>query len=122
MPPWATYPFPPAMCANLITDMAFYIVMMSNEPLLAALDDAGIRAEWVLPRDNETIEDTQVILRAARNRTQTIELLWPEVRQRLLYELVDLETWTEGVKQLLSQPGVARHPWPTYIEEYKVWA
>lgn len=119
-PPWAAYPFSPVTCANLITDMSFYIVMMSSEPLLAALDDADVHAEWVLPRDTGTISGGQVLLRAT-SRTQTIELLWAEVQQRLLLELVDLEMWAAGVKQLLSRAGVAGRPWPTYADEYKVW-
>ncbi|MGQ0777660.1 MAG: hypothetical protein ACT4NY_25175 [Pseudonocardiales bacterium] len=56
MPPWAIYPLSPALCARLITDYAMYFVTMSSEPLLAALDDVGMAAEWILSRDQESVQ------------------------------------------------------------------
>ena len=52
-PPWAIYPLPPVICANLIVDMAVYFVTVSSVPLLEALRAAGIAAEWVLPSGQE---------------------------------------------------------------------
>ena len=75
MPPWSIYPLSPAWCARLITDYAMYFVTMSSEPLLAALDDVGLAAEWVLPRDQKTVQPAEVVLRAHRG-TRTIELRW----------------------------------------------
>jgi hypothetical protein len=55
MPPWATYPLPPAVCAGLITDMAVFITTISSESVLNALRDAGLAAQWLLP-DLERLE------------------------------------------------------------------
>jgi hypothetical protein len=119
-PPWAIYPLPPVMCANLITDQAVYIVTVSSEPLLEALRSAGLAAKWVLPPDQETLQADQVILRAYKG-LRGIEMK-PSDMQRLALELEDLSVWAETVKTLLSQDRVSGHPWPYYDNEWKVWA
>lgn len=119
-PPWAIYPLPPVMCANLITDMAVFIVTVSSEPLLEALRSAGLGAEWVLPPGQETLQAGQVILRAYKGH-RGIEMK-PSDMQRLLLELEDLSVWVETVKALLSQGDLSGHPWPYYGHERKTWA
>jgi hypothetical protein len=119
-PPWAIYPLPPVMCANLITDQAVYIVTVSSEPLLQALRAAGLGAEWVLPPGQETLQAGQVILRAYRGN-RGIEMK-PGDMQRLLLELEDLHVWVETVKTLLGQDDISGRPWPCYANEWKVWA
>lgn len=121
MPPWAIYPFPPELCARLITDYAMYLVTMSNEPLLAALEDAGVTAQWVLARDQETVAPDQVVLRAHAG-TRTLELRWSEVQRTLLLELAVLPVWAKSVAYLLTATGAGRHPWTTFADEWKVWA
>jgi len=120
MPPWAIYPLSPELCARLITDYAVYFVTMSSEPLLAALDDVGLAAEWVLPRDQETLEPDRVILRAHKG-TRTIELRWAEMQRRLLLELADLPMWTESVVRLMDHDRSGRHPWQSFADEWQVW-
>lgn len=117
-PPWAIYPLPPVMCANLITDLAIYVVDLSSEPLLAALRSVGLGAEWVLPQGQETLEQGQVILRAYHG-SHGVEVK-PSDMQRLLLELVDVRTWAESIKRLLTLDGVSGHPWPYYPDEGKV--
>ncbi|MGQ0775282.1 MAG: hypothetical protein ACT4NY_12810 [Pseudonocardiales bacterium] len=121
MPPWSIYPLSPALCARLITDYAMYLVTMSSEPLLAALDDVGLAAEWILPRDQETVQPDEVVLRAHRG-TRTIELRWAEMQRRLLLEMADLPMWARGVAQLMDQHDSGRHPWQSFSEEWRVWA
>ncbi|WP_162834163.1 hypothetical protein [Amycolatopsis circi] len=121
MPPWSIYPLPSALCARLITDYAMYFVTMSSEALTAALDDAGLAAEWVLPRDQETVKPDEVVLRAHRG-ARTIELRWGEMQRRLLLEMADLPMWAEGVAQLADQHDSGQHPWQSFSEEWKVWA
>jgi hypothetical protein len=119
-PPWAIYPLPSVMCANLITDQAVYIVTVSSEPLLEALRSAGLAAEWVLPPGQETVQAGQVILRAYKG-FRGIEMK-PSDMQRLALELEDLSVWVETVNTLLSQEATDGHPWPYYDNEWKVWA
>jgi len=119
MPPWAIYPLAPLDCAKLIVDMAVYIVTVSSESLLGALRDAGLAAEWVLPSGALDLRG-QVILRAHNGR-RGIEMR-PSEMQRLLLELVDLPTWAEGVRELLSRGDTGTRPWPSFADERKAWA
>ena len=121
MPPWSIYPLSPAWCARLITDYAMYFVTMSSESLVAALNDVGLAAEWVLPRDQETVQPDEVVLRAYRG-TRTVELCWAEVQRRLLLEMADLPMWAEGVRRLMQHHDSGRHPWQSFSAEWKVWA
>jgi hypothetical protein len=121
MPPWAIFPLSPALCVRLITDYGMYFVTMSSEPLVAALHDVGLAAEWALPRDQETVEPDQVVLRAHKG-ARTIELRWAEMQRRLLLELADLPTWAEGTARLIDRNDTGRHPWQSFADEWKVWA
>ncbi|VVJ21483.1 Uncharacterised protein [Amycolatopsis camponoti] len=121
MPPWAIYPLSPELCTRLIADYAMFIVTMSSDSVLAALDDAGLAAECVLPLDQEVIDSEQVVLRV-HTRTRTIELRWVEMQHRLLFEMADLPTWARSVKQLLDADNTGRHPWPLFTDEWQVWA
>ena len=118
-PPWAIYPLPPVICANLIVDMAVYFVTVSSVPLLEALRAAGIAAEWVLPSGQKQLQRGDVILRAYKG-SRGMEMK-PSDMQRLLLELVDLTTWVETVKELLTSDNIGHHPWPYYRDEHRVW-
>jgi len=118
-PPWAIYPLPPIVCANLIVDMAVYFVTISSVPLLEALRAAGIAAEWVLPSGQRQLQRGDVILRAYKG-SRGMEMK-PSDMQRLLLELVDLTTWVETVKELLTRDNIGNHPWPYYRDEHRVW-
>jgi hypothetical protein len=118
-PPWAIYPLPPAMCANLITDMAVYIVTISGEALIEALRAAGIGAQWAL-LPGQDLQAGQVILRAYRG-SRGIEMK-PFDMLRFALELEELPVWVETVKTLLSVEELSGHPWPCYGNEWKVWA
>jgi hypothetical protein len=107
------------MCANLITDMGFYLVTVSSEPLLEALRATGLRAEWVL-QPGKYLEAGDVILRAYKG-SRCIEMK-PSDMQRLLLELEDLDIWVETTKTLLSHEDICGHPWPCYANEWRVWA
>ncbi len=119
-PPWAIYPLSPVTCANLIVDMAVYVVTVSSEPLLDALRSAGLRAEWALPEEQEILESGQVILRAYKGNH--VAEMRPSDMQRLLLELVELPTWVATVKELLTRENMSGHPWPYFADEGKVWA
>jgi hypothetical protein len=120
MPPWAIYRLPPAVCAGLITDMAVFIVTVSKEPLLSALQDVGLAAQWLLPSDMERLEHGQAVMRI-HNGVCATELRSSEL-QRLAFELVDLPTWVRGIKALLGYKGIQGRPWHYFADEYKVWA
>ncbi|MBB4910546.1 hypothetical protein [Actinophytocola algeriensis] len=119
-PPWAIYPLPPAVCARLITDYALFLVTMASEPLLEALEDAGLSAEWILPRSQDVVEQDEVVVRI-HGPARTLELRWSEVQRRLLLELADLPTWAASVAELSDRTDIGPHPWPLFRDEQKVW-
>lgn len=120
MPPWAIYPLPPAVCAGLITDMAVFIVTISSEPLVNALREAGLAAQWLLPPDLERLEHGQAVIRI-HNGVHVGGLRSSEL-QRLAFELVHLPTWVEGVKAVFARQDAPGRPWHYFADEYKVWA
>jgi hypothetical protein len=120
MPPWAIYPLSPAVCAGLITDMAVFIVTISKEALLGALQSVGLIAEWILPPGLEKIDHGQPVMRI-HNGVHAGGLRSSEL-QRLAFELVDLPTWAKGVKELFSRSELEGNPWHYFADEYKVWA
>ena len=117
MPPWAVYPFSPALCARLITDYAMYIVTMSSEAVLAALDDIGLAAEWaLLPRTGED--------RAAGRRrcalTQTAgqsNCAGRRCNEACCWSWRSFQVWVQSVTRLLAHAGTGRRPWTSFAEE-----
>lgn len=119
MPPWAIYPLPPLDCANLIVDMAVYIVTVSSDSLIGALRNVGLEAEWTLPAGQPQLQSGQVIMRMHNGRHSTE--MRPSEMQRLLLELVDLPTWAEGTRELLDHAKAGIRPWPIFANERKIW-
>jgi hypothetical protein len=119
VPPWAIYPLAPEVCANLTVDMGLYMVMVSGEFLVGALETAGLSTKWVLPADQPELLPGQVVLRVNDGR-RGVEIRQAEM-QRFLLELVDLDTWIDGIKEMLRRDNVGGHPWPQYSDEWKVW-
>ena len=120
MPPWAIYPLPPLTCASLIVDAVMYMVTISSESLLGALDDAGIEADWSLPPGLEQLQPGQVVLHVKKRGRRPIQMKQAEL-QRVCLELVDLPTWVQGVLFLLETANESGHPWPNYRDEWRVW-
>lgn len=120
MPPWASYPLPPAVCTGLITDMAVFIVTLAAEPLIEALREVGLAAQWLLSPDLQNLDYGQPVMRIYGGN-HAGELLSAEL-QRVAFELVDMKTWAQGVKTLFASPGFEGRPWPYFKNEYKVWA
>jgi len=119
-PPWAIYPLNPVACANLITDASVYVVTVSSDSLLRALQSVGLHADWVLPPSQEKLKSGQVVLRA-HNDIRGVEIKASDM-QRLLLELLDIRTWAQSVRELLTLEDLSGHPWPYDVDEGKDWA
>jgi hypothetical protein len=65
-PPWAIYPLPPEMCANLIADMGVFVVTVSSEPLLDALRAAGLGRSGYSPESGKSWSGTTSSCRPTR--------------------------------------------------------
>ena len=40
---------------------------------------------------------------------------------RYLIELIDQDTWIEGIRHMLGDRQMPGRPWPCYRDEWKVW-
>jgi hypothetical protein len=72
-----------------------------------------------LPPGQKQLQRGDVILRAYKG-SRGIEMK-PTDMQRLLLELVDLATWAETVRELLTRDNLGNHPWPYYRGEHRAW-
>jgi hypothetical protein len=53
--------------------------------------------------------------------SRTMEVCRSEL-DKYLIELVEKDTWIEGVRYLVAgQPLMPRHPWPYYKDEWHTW-
>jgi hypothetical protein len=125
-PPWSIYPMSAEMCASLIVDAAFFYISMSGRAVIEALNRHGVTAEWLQPL-NQSLDYHKPALQvtkpdrfqpyAARMTMNVYEL------NRLLLELVDLDTWAHGVAITLDHRQRGRvAPWPYFTNEHDVWA
>ena len=51
--------------------------------------------------------------------SRTLQMLRREL-DRYLIELIEQDTWTEGMKFLLSDHSTTGRPWPCYRDEHRV--
>jgi hypothetical protein len=118
--PFAAYPLHPAACARLIGDLAVFTVETSGPALAKSLRDAGFETRWVRPPDavgdlapGEVVMELSVItgsqllpggLRA--EATSTLQMR-RSVLDQYLIELVDQDTWIEGLSAGVLAGGSA---------------
>lgn len=81
--PYAIYPLPPDLCASLIADMAVYVVTISGEPLIAALEDAGLRGRWLVAAGQERLQPGQPVL-YVDDRVHSTEMRASAARERVV--------------------------------------
>jgi hypothetical protein len=130
--PFAAYPLHPVACARLIGDLAVFIVETSGYALAASLSVAGIDAEWVRPPQAGELAAGEVVmevhataggpvrggLRMELKRTLQIRR---SALDRYLIEMVQQDTWIEGMRYMLASRDLEGRPWPAYRDENQVW-
>jgi hypothetical protein len=128
-PPWAIYPLAPAMCASLIADVAIFYVAMNANSVLDALERQGLTARWVQPLD-EMIDRSRSLLEvdhltrlpSGGAYVRRLGMNLSEMN-RLVLELVDLDTWAQHVAIVLQCTDLGETPpWPYFAKEREVWA
>lgn len=130
--PFAAYPLHPAACARLIGDLAVFIVETSGLTLADSLGEAGFDAEWVRAPGPGELTPGEVVmelhatasgpmfgnLRADLKRTLQMRR---SALDRYLIELVERDTWIEGLRYMLTDYSMQGRPWPSYRNEDQVW-
>lgn len=104
MPPWTIFPFSAEDCAALVCDLIIFETVLAPNGLVDELKRAGLNAEvkmgWnggVLPQDIVSVQWKDRGL-----------MLHDRGLGQLLYELVDVRTWAQGIREVLQgepQPG-----------------
>jgi hypothetical protein len=141
--PFAAYPLAPVTCARIIGDYTVFQVETSGPALAQSLCRAGLAAQWVVPpaQAPTELQPGQVVMnitakavalapaglaRAPGRRgvtmelSQTLQMCRSEL-DRYLIELLDQDTWIEGIRYLLADRHVDGRPWPHYRGEDQVW-
>ncbi len=130
--PFAAYPLDPVACARLIGDLAVFTVETSGPALAEALCHAGLDAEWVRPPGPGDLIPGEVVIEIHRKTSRklpgdmTLEFsrtcrFGREDVDRYLIELLEMATWTEGIRYLLGDYRIEGKPWPHYRDEDRVW-
>jgi len=140
--PFAAYPLHPVACARLIGDLAVFYVETSGPALADSLCEAGIQSRWILPPGRWELAARDVLMemsaefsspvpdaiadRVFHRRdlravlTRTLQMYRSEM-DRYLIEMLDQETWIEGIRYLLGAYDMEGRPWPHYCGENQVW-
>jgi len=141
--PFAAYPLPSVTCARIIGDYAVFNVETSGPALAEALRRAGLDAQWVVPpaEGPTELQPGQVVMNITTTAvapappglvralhrpgvtmelTRTLQMRRSEL-DRYLIELLDQNTWIEGIRYLLADYQVEGRPWPHYRGEDQVW-
>jgi hypothetical protein len=130
--PFAAYPLHAVACARLIGDLAVCTVETSGPAITHLLRTAGFDAHWVLPPGGGKRSTREVVIELHATLTgpahrgiqtdlaRTFQMRRSEL-DRYLIELVGQGTWTEGLRQMLTDYRLARRPWPVYRGEHQTW-
>jgi hypothetical protein len=130
--PFAAYPLDPVFCARLIGDLALFAVETDGQALAETLRSAGIQARWVRPPGPADLVPGEVVMDMKTSErhpapygkvmelTRTLQMRHSEL-DRYLIELIDPDTWIEGIKRLMASERAFGRPWPTYRGEDQVW-
>jgi hypothetical protein len=140
--PFAAYPLHPVACARIIGDLAAFFVITSGPKLVDLVRQAGIETRWVRPPGTGDLTPGEVVMEMVVTRTSAPappalakQLHRPGLRvessrtlqmQRsgldmYLIELIDQDTWLQGVKYMLTAADFKDRPWPHYRDEDWVW-
>jgi hypothetical protein len=132
--PFAAYPLHPVAVARLIGDLAVFIVEVPGHMLVDSLGNAGFETRWVRPpgavgdlapgeivMELSIITGSQLMPDGRRAEFSSTLQMRRSALDQYLIELVDQETWIEGMRRLITDPNAKGHPWPTYRGEEQVW-
>lgn len=119
MAPWSIYPLPPGYCAAVICDLLTFETVLSADQLVATLEAAGLRTEYLLrPPDIRPSLDLPVLRMHRGDRALTLHTYGLNL---LLYELVEPETWARGMREALTIADPPTEPVLIFADEAGTW-
>ena len=141
--PFAAYPLHPTVCARIIGDLTIFHVETSAIALERSVRTAGIDAQWVRPHGGRELAPGEVLMNMstktsspvpegfARNflggrsdlrmeLTRTLQMKRSDLDHYLI-EMLDQDTWIDGIRYMLADTSLEGHPWPHFRGEDQVW-
>lgn len=88
---------------------------------MSAPGDTGELAPGEVVMDIKTVSRTPMADGNIMELSQILQMRRSEI-DRYLIEMVEQDTWVEGMKYMLADPNMEGRPWPTYKDEHLVWA
>jgi hypothetical protein len=140
--PFAAYPLDPVICARIIGDYMVFNVITSGRVLADSARRAGIDARWARPPGTGELAPGEVVMEMTTRASfpapeatarmmhrpglraeyvRTLQMRRSELDMYLI-QLVDQDTWIQGVKYMLADPQLSQRPWPHFRGEDNIWA
>ena len=139
--PFAAYPLHPIACARIIGDLMMFSVVTNGPVLAESIRRAGINATWAAAPGPRELIPGEVVMRMTATSSapapakinqllhrdslrmefsRTLEMRRSELDMYLI-QLLEQETWVEGVKYMLTDPELNWRPWPHFRGEDQIW-
>ena len=141
--PFAAYPLHPSACARIIGDLTIFHVETSAIALERSVRAAGIDAQWVRPPGGRELAPGEVLMNMTAKTsspvpegfareflggradlrmelTRTLQMKRSDLDHYLI-EMLDQDTWIDGVRYMLADTSLDGHPWPHFRGENQVW-
>lgn len=104
---------------------------------------AGIDAQWVRPHGGRELAPGEVLMNMSTKRsspvpdgftsrflggrsdlrielTRTLQMKRSDLDHYVI-EMLDQDTWLDGIRYMLADAGLEGHPWPHFRGEDQVW-
>lgn len=138
---FAAYPLHPIACARIIGDLMMFSVVTNGPVLAESIRRAGISATWAAAPGPRELIPGEVVMRMTATSSapapakinqllhrdslrmefsRTLEMRRSELDMYLI-QLLEQETWVEGVKYMLTDPELNWRPWPHFRGEDQIW-
>jgi hypothetical protein len=141
--PFAAYPLHPATCARIIGDLTIFHVETNAIALERSVRAAGIDAQWVRPAGGRGLAPGEVLMNMSTKTsspvtegfarkflgglsglrmelTRTLQMKRSDLDHYLI-EMLDQDTWIDGIRYMLADTRLEGHPWPHFRGEDRVW-
>jgi hypothetical protein len=122
--PWGIFPLSARQRAELITDYLLFETHMARATVVSALENVGLSVTVMQPQHVPRASTGVELLRVgvATDHGQREMTVHDTVVGGLLLELMDLNAWANGVRQILERTELTGSPEVTFAYEHLAWS
>jgi hypothetical protein len=117
--PYGVYPLSAKQCAQLICDFLIFEVRMPIDDLLAAGERAGLHARFLRLNQSEVLHPSTGLVQFQRGSVGVT--LHGNAIDRLLLEMLDIDSVASGLAEVLSAGDPPSEPVPIFANEDRLW-